>query len=55
MSAQLNGPFLIGFDIHYVQIIIFLGLDPPEELERKRLCRIITRDYSTVFCCGVTN
>lgn len=29
--------------------LIISGLDPPEELERKRICRIITRDFPQYF------
>lgn len=30
-------------------ILIFLELDSPEELEKKRICRIITRDFPQYF------
>lgn len=37
-----KGPF-------YFFHVIFLDLDTPEELERKRICRIITRDFPQYF------
>lgn len=30
-------------------LLLSLELDPPEELERKRICRIITRDFPQYF------
>lgn len=32
-----------------LQIFIFTELDSPEELEKKRICRIITRDFPQYF------
>lgn len=40
---------LAALYIMYKLLLFFLGLDPPEELERKRICRIITRDFPQYF------
>lgn len=46
--CNLNQFLWLGFSSHRV-LLILTELDSPEELEKKRICRIITRDFPQYF------